>query len=47
MIGRHLRQKTSWLQTLVFTPASRREEKEIRARCMELLDVVGLADLAR
>lgn len=46
MIGRHLRQKTNWLQTLVFTPASRREEKEIRARCMELLDVVGLADLA-
>ena len=39
MIGRHLRQKTNWLQTLVFTPASRREEKEIRARCMELLEI--------
>ncbi|MEL7639950.1 MAG: ABC transporter ATP-binding protein [Solidesulfovibrio sp.] len=46
MIGRHLRQKTNWLQTLVFTPASRREDKEIRARCLELLDTVGLADLA-
>ena len=46
MIGRHLRQKSSWLETLVFMPAALREEKEIRARCMELLDVVGLADFA-
>ena len=29
MIGRHLRQKTSWLSALVFTPAYRREDKEI------------------
>ncbi len=46
MIGRHLRQKTGWLQTLVFTPASLREDRAIRAHCLELLDVVGLADLA-
>jgi branched-chain amino acid transport system ATP-binding protein len=47
MIGRHLRQKTSWLQTLVFTPASIREDREMRGRCLELLDAVGLADVAR
>ncbi|EHJ47619.1 Sulfate-transporting ATPase [Solidesulfovibrio carbinoliphilus subsp. oakridgensis] len=46
MIGRHLRQKTGWLQTLVFTPASTREDRAIRSHCLELLDVVGLADLA-
>uniref|UniRef100_I2Q3M3 ABC-type branched-chain amino acid transport system, ATPase component n=1 Tax=Desulfovibrio sp. U5L TaxID=596152 RepID=I2Q3M3_9BACT len=46
MIGRHLRQKTGWLQTLVFTPASIREDRAIRSHCLELLDVVGLADLA-
>jgi branched-chain amino acid transport system ATP-binding protein len=47
LIGRHLRQKTGWLQTLVFTPASRREAREMRTRCLELLDVVGLADVAQ
>ncbi len=46
MIGRHLRQKTNWLQSLVFTPASIREERAIRAHCLDLLAVVGLADLA-
>ena len=46
MIGRHLRQKTGWLQALVFTPAYQREDKAIRARSLELLDAVGLADLA-
>ena len=46
MIGRHLRQKTGWLQTLVFTPASTREDRAIRSHCLELLDVVGLAGLA-
>jgi len=46
MIGRHLRQKTNWLETLVFTPRSRREAREMRTRCLELLDVVGLADMA-
>jgi branched-chain amino acid transport system ATP-binding protein len=46
MIGRHLRQKTSWLSALVFTPAYRREDKAMRARCLELLDAVGLADVA-
>ena len=46
MIGRHLRQKANWLETLIFTPRSRRESREMRARCLELLDVVGLADMA-
>ena len=46
MIGRHLHQKTSWFQNLIFTPASMREDKAMRARCLELLDVVGLDGLA-
>jgi branched-chain amino acid transport system ATP-binding protein len=46
LIGRHLRQKTNWLQYLAFTPAAMRETREMRARCLELLDAVGLADLA-
>jgi branched-chain amino acid transport system ATP-binding protein len=46
MIGRHLRQKTGWLSALVFSPAYRREDTAMRARCLELLDAVDLADLA-
>jgi len=46
MIGRHLRQKTGWLQAVFFTPAYLREDKAMRAHCLELLDAVGLADLA-
>ena len=46
MIGRHLRQKTGWLQTLIFTPASTREDRAMRTHCLELLEAVGLADLA-
>jgi branched-chain amino acid transport system ATP-binding protein len=46
MIGRHLRQKTGWLQAVLFTPAYRREDRAIRAHSMELLAAVGLADLA-
>ncbi|MYL83807.1 ATP-binding cassette domain-containing protein [Desulfovibrio aerotolerans] len=46
MIGRHLRQKTGWLQAVLFTPAYLREDKAMRSHCLELLDAVGLADLA-
>jgi len=46
MIGRHLRQKTGWLQAVLFTPAYLREDKAMRAHCMDLLEAVGLADLA-
>jgi len=46
MIGRHLRQKTGWLQAVLFTPAYLREDAAMRRHCLELLDAVGLADLA-
>jgi branched-chain amino acid transport system ATP-binding protein len=46
LIGGHLRQKTSWLQAVFFTPGYLKEDKEMRARALELLDVVGLKDLA-
>ncbi|BAH74080.1 ABC transporter ATP-binding protein [Solidesulfovibrio magneticus] len=46
MIGRHLRQKTSWIDAVLFTPGYLREDKSMRAHCLELLAAVGLADLA-
>jgi len=46
MIGAYVRQRAGWLQAVFFTPGFLREEKALRKRSMELLDVVGLADLA-
>jgi len=46
MIGGHLRQKTSWIQAVFFTPAYLKEDKAMRARALELLEVVGLGQLA-
>jgi len=46
LIGGHLRQKTTWLGAVFFTPAYQREDREMRARALELLEVVGLGHLA-
>ncbi len=46
MIGSFVRQRTGWIQSVLMTPASLREEREIRKRSLDLLDVVGLADIA-
>jgi len=46
MIGNFVRQKTGWVQSVLMLPASFSEERAIRTRGMELLDVVGLADIA-
>lgn len=46
MIGSFVRQRTGWIQSVLMTPASLREEKEIRKKSMELLEVVGLGDIA-
>jgi len=46
LIGGHVRQKTTWLGAVFFTPAYLREDREMRARALELLDVVGLKSLA-
>ena len=47
MIGSFVRQRTGWIQSVLMTPMSLREEREIRERSMELLDVVGLAGIAQ
>jgi len=46
MIGCHMRQKTGWLQAVLYLPSYVKEERAIKKRSLELLDVVGLADLA-
>ena len=46
MIGNFVRQRTGWIQSVLMTPASLREEREIRKRSMELLEVVGLGSIA-
>ena len=46
MIGNFVRQRTGWIQSVLMTPASLREEREIRKRSMALLEVVGLGDIA-
>lgn len=46
MIGCHLRQKTNWLQAVLMLPAALREDREIRQRSLQLLEVVGLGDIA-
>jgi branched-chain amino acid transport system ATP-binding protein len=46
MIGSFVRQKTGWIQSVLMTPASLREERGLREQAMSLLDVVGLADIA-
>lgn len=47
MIGSFVRQRTGWIQSVLMTPMSLREEREIRDRSMDLLDVVGLAGIAQ
>jgi branched-chain amino acid transport system ATP-binding protein len=46
MIGGHVRQKSSWIGAVFFTPGYRKEDRAMRARALELLEVVGLAHLA-
>jgi len=45
-VGYHLRGRASWLDALLFTRRSRREELETRKRCLATLKKVGLADKA-
>ncbi|GAB1408951.1 ABC transporter ATP-binding protein [Desulfovibrionales bacterium] len=47
MIGAFIRQKTGWIQSVLMTPVSMREERQLRDQALELLDVVGLADIAQ
>jgi branched-chain amino acid transport system ATP-binding protein len=51
MVGRHCRMHAKLWDAMFRTPAARREEREVRAKAMELLSFVGVArsadDLAR
>ncbi len=42
MVGRHVRMKAHWWDSVVRTPATRAEEAATAARSRELLDIVGL-----
>ncbi len=46
MIGRHIRSHAGLMQAMLHLPRSRREEREIRERSMELLVMMGIGDLA-
>lgn len=46
MVGCHVRQKTSWVHTVLYLPSNRREEKALEEKSMKLLGVVGLEHLA-
>jgi len=47
MVGHYVRQRTGWIQAVLMTPSALREDRELRERSLELLDVVGLADIAQ
>jgi branched-chain amino acid transport system ATP-binding protein len=46
MIGRHIRSTAGLMQAMLHLPHSRREEREIRERSMELLAMMEIGDLA-
>ena len=46
MVGRHVRSRAGFVASMLRTPRCRREEKAIRARSLELLDFLGIADAA-
>jgi branched-chain amino acid transport system ATP-binding protein/branched-chain amino acid transport system permease protein len=46
MLGRHSRMKNGFFASLIALPSARKEERITRERAMQLLDLVGLANLA-
>jgi branched-chain amino acid transport system ATP-binding protein len=47
MVGRHVRSKAGFVASMFRTSGCRREEKAIRAKSLELLDFLGIADCAQ
>jgi len=45
-VGCHLRARAGWLDALLFTSRSRREERKMHDRCVAILERVGLSDKA-
>ncbi len=46
MVGRHVRSKAGFLAGLCHFPATNREEKAIREKAMEYLELLGIAEFA-
>ncbi|MAA65142.1 MAG: ABC transporter ATP-binding protein [Alteromonadaceae bacterium] len=46
LAGQHLRTRQTWFAGLLSTPAQRREEKQLRQECMDILEKLKLADVA-
>ncbi len=46
MVGRHTRSRAGFFSGMLSLPSTWKEERAIRARSMELLDLLGIADLA-
>jgi len=46
MIGRHVHSRAGFVSSMLSLPWTRREERAIRARAMEIMDFLGIADLA-
>jgi branched-chain amino acid transport system ATP-binding protein len=46
MVGRHVRSRSGFLASMLKMPWTWSEEKEIRKRSVELLDLLGVADVA-
>ncbi|MEJ5243025.1 MAG: ABC transporter ATP-binding protein [Desulfomicrobiaceae bacterium] len=46
LVGMYVRQKSFWWQSALFWPPALREEARQQARAMELLEAVGLANVA-
>lgn len=45
LAGQHMRTKQTWWGGLLALPSQRREERELRARCMEILERLHLTDV--
>lgn len=46
MIGRHVHSRAGFLAGMLGLPATRREERAIRARALTIMEFLGIADLA-
>ena len=46
MVGRHCRSRAGFLAGMLALPWTRREERAIREKCLELLNLLDIADLA-
>jgi branched-chain amino acid transport system ATP-binding protein len=46
MVGRHTRSSSGFIQGMLSTPYARREEHAIRERSLEIMDMLGISDIA-